>query len=102
MMLQVDKTAAVALWVLALVSCCVRAEELTTVDPQARYPEGPLWRDGKLFYVEYAPGNIKQWDGKRTVVYWHAEGCGPSALIPEPPAGGLLRFQHAGGARRAR
>lgn len=81
-MLQVDKAAAVALWVLALVSCCVRAEELTTVDPQARYPEGPLWRDGKLFYVEYAPGNIKQWDGKRTVVYWHAEGCGPSALIP--------------------
>jgi gluconolactonase len=79
---QVGKAAAAALWIFALVTCCARAEELTTIDPQARYPEGPLWREGKLFYVEYAPGNIKQWDGKHTLVYWHAEGCGPSALIP--------------------
>ena len=57
------RTAAVALFVFVLATCCARAEELTTIDPQARYPEGPLWRDGKLFYVEYAPGNIKQWDG---------------------------------------
>jgi gluconolactonase len=79
---QVGKAAAVALWIFALLTSSAWAEELTTIDPQARYPEGPLWRDGKLFYVEYAPGNIKHWDGKHTAVYWHAEGCGPSALIP--------------------
>jgi gluconolactonase len=71
-----------ALCVLGLAAAAAAAEELTTIDPQARYPEGPLWRDGKLFYVEYAPSNIRFWDGKRTTVYWHAEGCGPSALIP--------------------
>src|SRR6185437_11458225 len=55
---------------------------LTTIDADAHYPEGPLWRDGKLFYVEYAPSTIKYWDGRHTAVYWHADGCGPSALIP--------------------
>jgi sugar lactone lactonase YvrE len=65
-----------------LVALSAAAEPLTTIDPDARYPEGPLWRGGKLFYVEYAPGTIKYWDGAHTGVYWHQEGCGPSALIP--------------------
>jgi sugar lactone lactonase YvrE len=60
----------------------VAAGPLTTIDPDAHYPEGPLWREGKLFYVEYSPGTIKYWDGARTGLYWHKEGCGPSALIP--------------------
>lgn len=58
------------------------AESVTVIGPGAHYPEGPLWRDGKLFYVEYAPGAIKYWDGQRASVYWHRDGCGPSALIP--------------------
>ena len=71
-----------ALFIVGLAAASAPAEELTTIDPQARYPEGPLWRDGRLFYVEYALSNIKYSDGKRTAVYWHADGCGPSALIP--------------------
>ena len=66
---------------LCLTAAAAAGAELTTVDPQAGYPEGPLWRDGRLFYVEYAAGNIKQWDGKSTRVYWHQDDCGPSALI---------------------
>jgi len=58
------------------------ADPVTAVVADAHYPEGPLWRDGKLFYVEYATSNIKYWDGRRTAVYWHKDGCGPSALIP--------------------
>jgi len=58
------------------------AAPLTTVDADAHYPEGPLWRDGKLFYVEYATSNIKYWDGRRSATHWHKDGCGPSALIP--------------------
>ncbi len=54
----------------------------TAIDPQAHYPEGPLWRDGKLFFVEYSPGTIKYWDGHEARVYWQGTGCGPSALIP--------------------
>jgi gluconolactonase len=67
---------------LSLVGSLAAAGELTTVDPHARYPEGPLWREGKLFYVEYAQSNIKTWDGQRVAVYWHKDGCGANALIP--------------------
>jgi gluconolactonase len=58
------------------------ADQVTTIDPEARYPEGPLWRNGKLMYVEYAQSNIKVWDGRRATVYWHRDGCGANALIP--------------------
>jgi gluconolactonase len=51
------------------------------VDATAAYPEGPLWRDGKLLYVEYAGPGIKMWDGKRTKPYWGREHCGASGLI---------------------
>ncbi|HMK85129.1 MAG TPA: SMP-30/gluconolactonase/LRE family protein [Steroidobacteraceae bacterium] len=51
------------------------------VDSQALYPEGPLWRDGKLLYVEYAGPGIKMWDGRRIEVFWRREHCGPSGLI---------------------
>jgi gluconolactonase len=51
------------------------------VDAAAAYPEGPLWRDGKLLYVEYAGAGIKMWDGKQTKPYWSREHCGASGLI---------------------
>jgi gluconolactonase len=51
------------------------------IDRDAHYPEGPLWRDGRLLYVEYSAGNIKSWDGSASRVIWHKEGCGPSGLI---------------------
>jgi sugar lactone lactonase YvrE len=57
------------------------AAQLITIDRDAHYPEGPLWRDGRLFYVEYSSGNIKTWNGTRTELFWHQDGCGPSALI---------------------
>jgi gluconolactonase len=51
------------------------------VDATAAYPEGPLWRDGKLLYVEYAGPGIKMWDGKEIKPYWSREHCGASGLI---------------------
>jgi sugar lactone lactonase YvrE len=54
---------------------------VVAIDPHAAYPEGPVWRDGKLFYVEYAGPGIKAWDGKDSAVYWRKSGCGASGLI---------------------
>ncbi len=51
------------------------------IDTHARYPEGPLWDQGRLLYVEYAANDIKMWDGKQSQVYWRKDHCGPSALI---------------------
>ena len=56
-------------------------EQITAIDPDAHYPEGPLWRNGNLLYVEYSTGNIKTWGGTRGSVFWHKDGCGPSGLI---------------------
>ena len=51
------------------------------IDAKAAYPEGPLWRDGKLLYVEYAGPGIKMWDGKHAAAYWSSEHCGASGLV---------------------
>ncbi|HEY3786218.1 MAG TPA: SMP-30/gluconolactonase/LRE family protein [Steroidobacteraceae bacterium] len=66
---------------LALAAMPSLGEQLTTIDRAAHYPEGPLWRDGNLLYVEYATSNIKSWNGTRSSVFWHKDGCGPSGLI---------------------
>jgi len=66
---------------LALAAGPALCAQLTTIDPDAHYPEGPLWRDGKLFYVEYSTSNVKTWNGTRTEIFWHKDGCGPSGLI---------------------
>ena len=57
------------------------AQANTALVDAAAYPEGPLWHDGKLLFVEYAGPGIKMWDGKRTSVYWRGEHCGASGLI---------------------
>ncbi len=59
----------------------LRTASTTLESMPAVYPEGPLWQDGKLLFVEYAGPGIKMWDGKRTSVYWRGEHCGASGLI---------------------
>jgi len=60
---------------------CPARAEIIVVDAKAIYPEGPLWQNGKLLYVEYGGPGIKIWDGKRAGTYWRGEHCGPSGLI---------------------
>ena len=38
----------VAAWMLCAGGAPALAAQLTTIDAQAHYPEGPLWRDGRL------------------------------------------------------
>jgi gluconolactonase len=71
-----------AWWVVgAAILAGVAPAETALVDATAVYPEGPLWRDGKLLYVEYAGSGIKMWDGQRTTSYWSGAHCGASGLI---------------------
>ena len=66
---------------LGAASISAAAADTVLVDAHAAYPEGPLWRDGKLLYVEYAGPGIKMWDGQRTMSYWSGSHCGASGLI---------------------
>ena len=52
----------------------------SVIDAHAIYPEGPVWRDDKLFFVEYGGPGVKVWDGKTIRKYWDDEHCGPSGL----------------------
>jgi len=53
----------------------------TVLVSAAVYPEGPVWLNGKLFYVEYAGSSVKTWDGKHASTFWRDEHCGASGLI---------------------
>jgi gluconolactonase len=66
---------------LVLVCSMPALAALQPIDPNAAYPAGPLWRDGKLLYVEYAGPGVKYWDGGRIGTFWRGEHCGPSGLI---------------------
>jgi gluconolactonase len=48
----------------------------------AHYPEGPIWFQGKLYYVEYDRNTVMTWDGKRNAVFSSDKGCGQSAVVP--------------------
>lgn len=77
-----------ASWVIA--ACVIAADplplrasaaELLVVDPKASYPEGPVWQQGKLFFVEYGGSGIKVWDGRKVTVFWAKPHCGASGMI---------------------
>jgi gluconolactonase len=64
-----------------LVSTGVAAGEVEVINPEASFPEGPLWHDGQLYYVEYGADTVMTWDGKENTQVWRQEGCGPSAVV---------------------
>jgi gluconolactonase len=66
--------------VFASVSWAAADAKTTVVDAHAIYPEGPVWHDGELFFVEYGGPGVKVWDGKTIRRYWDSEHCGPSGL----------------------
>jgi len=70
-----------ALFILCLIRVSAASAGIAVVDGDAKYPEGPLWDQGRLLYVEYAGDDIKAWDGKEAKVYWRKEHCGANALI---------------------
>ena len=70
-----------ALVILGVCRAGIVCAGVEVIDAHARYPEGPLWDQGRLLYVEYAGGDIKAWDGKEASVWWRREHCGPNGLI---------------------
>jgi len=52
------------------------------LNDDAHYPEGPVWFQGKLYYVEYDRNTVMTWDGKKNAVFSLDKGCGQSAVVP--------------------
>jgi sugar lactone lactonase YvrE len=60
------------------------AGDIAVINDKAGFPEGPLYHDGKLYYVEYGTHTVKTWDGKQNQEFWKMDGCGPSAIARLP------------------
>jgi gluconolactonase len=52
------------------------------VDAHAAYPEGPLWRQGRLYVAEMGADRVSVFAGAQKDVYWTRDGCGPTSLAP--------------------
>lgn len=60
-----------------------RAAEPVVIDAEAHFPEGPIFADGALWYVEYAGQTLMRWDGAgQPAEIWRKDGCGPSGIAP--------------------
>jgi len=70
---------------LLLLACAVsgaRAADVRVLNDDAHFAEGPIWYQGKLYYVEYDRNSVTTWDGAKNTIFWSKKGCGPSAVIP--------------------
>lgn len=61
---------------------CHAAAGVQVLNGDAHYPEGPIWFQGKLYYVEYDRNAVMTWDGKQNAMFSFEKGCGQSAVVP--------------------
>jgi gluconolactonase len=64
-----------------LAATAAYAGETKVIVSDALFPEGPLMKDGVLYFVEYGGHRIRTWDGNETKLFWSQDGCGPSAIV---------------------
>ena len=89
--------------VLVLVLCfssMAYAGDIKVINAKSGFPEGPLWLNGKLYYVEYGSQTVKTWDGKQNREFWKLDGCGPSAIVAAPSGDFLVTCYDSGSIAR--
>jgi gluconolactonase len=74
-------------FITAALSCmagfaCAASGGVKVLNADAHYPEGPIWYQGKLYYVEYDRNAVMTWDGKDNRMFSTEKGCGHSAVVP--------------------
>jgi gluconolactonase len=70
------------LLVLGSAAPLANAADVRVLNDDAHFAEGPIWTQGKLYYVEYDRNSVTTWDGAGNSIFWAKPGCGPSAVIP--------------------
>lgn len=58
------------------------ALSLSPLDEAAKYPEGPLWQDGKLYVAEMGDDAVFVHAGQSKRAFFRQRGCGPTAIAP--------------------
>src|SRR5215475_5681448 len=75
-------TRVLALLLVASGASHAQADDVKVLNDDAHFAEGPIWYQGKLYYVEYDRNSVTTWDGTKNSIFWSKPGCGPSAVIP--------------------
>ena len=88
---------ALALGLSAIFASGASAHE-TIIADKVLGPEGPLFVDGKLYYVAWNPGSLSVWDGTTSKVINDAPGCSHNGLALTPHRTLLLACSDAHGA----
>jgi gluconolactonase len=78
---------------LLVVAAPASAQERIVINPEAHYPEGPLWHGGRLLYAEMGADRVRAWDGRKNSQVWKRAGCGPTS-IADGGAGTLIVLCH--------
>lgn len=55
---------------------------LSPIEEVAKYPEGPLWSQGKLYVAEMGADAVFVHEGQKKRAFFHERGCGPTAIAP--------------------
>lgn len=76
------KSCLLALLALAGAAPMAHGADVKVLNDDAHFAEGPIWYQGKLYYVEYDRNSVTTWDGRQNRIFWSKPGCGPSAVIP--------------------
>ena len=76
------------------------AGDIKVINGKAGFPEGPLWYNNKLYYVEYGSQTVMTWDRERNREFWKMDGCGPSAIVALPSGDFLVTCYDSGSIAR--
>jgi gluconolactonase len=75
------KTFLLSLLVATSLASFAHADGIKVLNSDAHYPEGPVWYNGKLYYIEYDRNTVDTWDGKKNAIFASQKGCGQSAVV---------------------
>jgi sugar lactone lactonase YvrE len=70
--------------------------EASTIVEELAFPEGPLFVDGRLHWVEYISNRLMRLDGESRTVVHEQEGCGHNGLVLSPDRHLVLVFYESG------
>jgi gluconolactonase len=72
---------------MALLLMAGAAQAEPSVVASGSYPEGLLWRGGKLYFTEMGADQVTVIDNGKPRPFWTLAGCGPTQIVPFGPSG---------------
>ena len=69
-------------WLAVLTTAFAAAAAPEAINPQAKYPEGPVLIGDMLYYAEMSADRVVTWDGTSQKMFFKRDRCGPTSISP--------------------